>query len=164
MQQAVDKLSDAHTAAATGDSVALAEEKVAEAEFDLIFGQYRDWANQPKVAYNDELKIKQLGFEVSQEPVYTGEMPAPSLLPLTGQEEGQLNAQCEKIDGFRTIIWFVAYGEEMPADEDYRYLTAGTTLRQLLKVRSGQVAWIRAIAVGPLGPGAMSAAVKRRVL
>ena len=91
-------------------------------------------------------------------------MPAPVLRQPTGEVEGELDLVVDKIDGFAALVWFVAYSDEMPADEAFRYCTAGTKLRQTLTLRSGQMAWVRVLAVGPQGPGPLSAAVKRRVL
>lgn len=164
MGEAVTTLTDAHTATQGKSSLAYAQQDEAEAAFNVIFSAHREWTNQSDVAYDNKVKIELLGFDSSRESQPAGPMPAPMLKQPSGQEESKLDLVCEKIEGMVSIIWFVAYGDTMPADEDYRYCDAGTRLRQTLPLRSGQMAWIRAIAVGTQGAGPIGAPVKRRVL
>lgn len=164
MEVVVIALSTAHATATDGGALARAEEKAALAQYDTLFGNYRDWANQPEIAYNDAVKIQQLGLDLSQDPVPTGAMPAPKLLPITGQNEGELDVAAEKADGYRALLWFVAYGETAPADDDYRFCTGYPRLRATLTARRGQMAWVRGLFIGPEGPGPLSAPVSRRVL
>lgn len=164
MQKAVEDLDQAHTATQGKSTLSFAQERETLARFDVVFGAYRDWANQPDVTGDNAVKIEQLGLDVSRDAQARGPMLAPVLRQPTGEVEGELDLVCDKMDGFAALVWMVAYGDDMPADEAFRYCTAGTKLRQTLTLRSGQVAWVRVLAVGPQGPGPLSAAVKRRVL
>lgn len=167
MTAAVAELETAHTTAEGGGRLAHAEELAAEARFDVVFGAYRDWANQPDVAYNDGVKIEQLGLDLNREPQPTQRMGAPADVRLSGETEGELSASCQTDDGTRATIWFVALTADpdtAPADDAYRYCTASTRGRAVLPLKSGMIAWVRVLLVGPLGPGPLSAPVKRRVL
>ena len=164
MADVLARLSAAHTATQSKSTLAYAQEQEVLVQYDAIFGAYRDWANQPDVAADNKVKIEQLGLDVSRDAQARGPMPVPVLRQPAGEVEGELDLVCDKIDGCVALVWMVAYGDEMPADDDFRYCTAGTKMRQTLTLKSGLVAWVRVLAVGPQGPGPMSAAVKRRVL
>ena len=123
MQAAVDTLEMAHTAAEGGGRLNHAQEIAAEAQFDGVFGGYRDWANDPTVAYNDAVKIEQLGLDVSREPQAAQKIGPPADVRLSGQEEGELSAACTMPDGGRATIWFVATttdADTVPADDPAR--------------------------------------------
>ena len=163
----VDALETAHTTAEGGGRLAHAQEVAAEASFDSTFGAYRDWANQPDVAYNDAVKIEQLGLDVSREPQPAQRPNAPGNVRLTGEEVGELSASCEMPEGGRGTIWFAATTTDpdtTPADDDYRYCTASTRSRTTLTFKSGVIAWVRVLVLGTEGPGPLSAPVKRRVV
>ena len=162
---AAARLSTAHAAALDGGKQARAEEKAALAEFDALFGAFRDWANQPEVAQDDEVRIGQLGFDVSrQEARRAGPVATPELLPLGGTTEGSLLVACTSQPDARAYIGFVAYGDNPPADDDYRYCAASTRPKFSIAVPSGRMAWVRVLAVGTHGPSPLSAPQKRRVL
>ena len=159
------RLSQAHAAALDGGRQAYLEEKAAMASFDALFGAYRDWANQPDVAYGDELLIGKLGLEPSrQEARRAAALPTPELLPLTGTNEGELTVDCPTVEDAKAYVCFVAYGEELPAEDAYRYCTCSTRHRFPITVDSGKRAWVRLLAVGVKGPSPLSAPVSRRVL
>lgn len=164
LDKAVQDLSARHAATQGGGTLATAEEKAALAHFDLLFGAYRDWANQPDVAYNDAVKIGQLGLDASRPPTPSGAMPKLVLLPLAGTNKGELDVVIESFGKFAAIILFVAYGDEVPADDAYAYCCGTTKLRTTLKLDSKKNCWVRALAVGPNGDGPLSDAVERMVL
>lgn len=164
MQEALDQLILTHGATQGKSSVSYAQQEAAEARFDLVFGAYRDWANRPDVAYNNKVSIELLGLDPSRETASRPSLDTPVLQKPTGQQEGELDLVCDPFGDFRGLVWFVAYGDEMPADDDYRYCTGGTKLRQTLTLKSGLIAWIRLIAITTNGCTQMSAPVCRRVL
>ena len=159
------RLSTTHAAALDGSKQARAEEKAAEAEFDRIFGAFRDWANQPDVALGDAVRIAQLGLDISRQEARRAEkMGTPDLQPLTGTTEGELIAGCAPMLDAKSYVFFVAYGEEMPSDDAYVYCTASTKAKITLTLTPGLMAWVRVLAVGAKGPSPLSAPQKRRVL
>jgi hypothetical protein len=144
--------------------VSYAQQEAAEAYFDVVFGAYRDWANGDKVAYNNKVNIELLGFDPSRETSNKPSLDAPVLNKPTGEQEGELDLVCEPFGEFAALVWFVAYGNEQPADDAYRYCTGGTKLRQKLTLTSGLVAWVRVLAITTAGCTQLSAPVRRRVL
>lgn len=164
MLNAVSDLSTKHGASQGGGTLATAEEQQALARFDEVFGAYRDWANRTDVAYNDAVKIGQLGLDVSKTPTPVGDMPKLKLQPLAGTNKGELDVVVEKFGTFAAIIIFVAYGDEVPGPDDYKYCCGTTKLRTTIKLTSKQNAWVVARAVGPNGDGPLSDAVERVVL
>ena len=163
--KATQTLSAAHAAALDGGKQSRAEEKAAVVVFDGLFGAYRDWANQPDVALGDAIRINQLGLDVSKQEARRAEkLTTPDLQPLTGTTEGELVAGCTPLTDAKAYVFFVAYGEEMPADDAYLYCTGSTKAKVTLTLTSGLMAWIRVLAVGAKGPSPLSAPQKRRVL
>ncbi|MDO7876961.1 hypothetical protein Q5H93_19600 [Hymenobacter sp. ASUV-10] len=164
MQEALDDLVKAHGATQGKSKVAYAQQEAAETRFDQVFGAYRDWANRTDVAYNNKVNIELLGLDPSRETANRPSLDAPVLQKPTGEQEGELDLVCEPFGDFTALVWFVAYGDEQPADDEYRFCTGGTRLRQKLTLESGRVAWIRVLAITTAGCTQLSAAVKRRVL
>lgn len=167
MQQAVDTLEQTHATAEGGGRLAHQQEIAAELAFDTVFKAYRDWANDPTVAFGDAVKIEQLGLDLNRQPQPAQKLGPPANLRLSGEDEGELSAACDAPEGTYTTIWFAAVttdADTVPTDADYRYLTASTRARVTLPFKSGVIAWVRVLVVGTEGPSPLSAAVKRRVL
>lgn len=159
------RLSVAQAAALDGSKQTRAEEKAASAEFDRYFSAFRDWANQPDVALGDEIRIGQLGLDVSRQEARRAEkVGTPDLQPITGTTEGELTVNCLPMLDAKAYVFFVAYGEEMPADDAYRYCIASTKAKVVLTLTQGHMAWVRVLAVGAKGPSPLSGPQKRRVL
>ena len=164
MQEALDALSAAHGATQGKGKVAYAQQQAAEDRFDQVFGAYRDWVNRADVASNNKVNIELLGLDCSRETANKPSLAAPTLQKPTGEEEGELDLVCDSLGDFAALVWFVAYGEEQPADDDFRYCTGSTRLRTRLFLKSGLVAWVRVLAITTAGCTALSVPVKRRVL
>ena len=167
MELTVETLSKAHTKAEGEGRLAHQEELAAEKNFDTVFSAYRDWANDPTIAYGDAVKIEQLGLDLNRQPQPAQKLAAPDPVRLSGQEEGELSAACDTPEGTYATVWFVALtstADAVPAPDDYRYVTASTRARVVLALPSGMVAWVCVVVVGTEGPSPLSQPAKRRVL
>ena len=129
------RLSTAHAASLDGGRTAHNELVAAEAEFDALFGAYRDWANQPDVALGSTTRINNLGLNASTSEAKKAQPPVtPTMKEITKISAGKCTVACEKVDFATNYNYFVAYGLTEPADDDFRHLCSSPRSKETLTV------------------------------
>lgn len=130
----------------------------AREKFNSLFGGYRDWVNQRKVALGAALKINKLGLEASKPLAHWATRPAtPQMKEVSVVGPKCIMATCEKVSSKMIYTYFGAYGDTEPPLEDLRFVMNSTKAQEKLTVRAGQRPWVCILATNPAGMSELSA-------
>lgn len=108
------------------------------------------------VTAGDPTKLINAGFQVIEQPSAIGELPAPQdLRTSAGDNEGELDAQCDGVYGANTYEWQTT-GTPNDAASWVTRLNVKRSSVTITGLPSGQRCWTRVRAIGAAGQGAWS--------